>query len=207
MTKVRVPMLARSSPSAAPASTAQSATKTLRTYGGCGGVLGCTGWFPLPVFTAGSLCYLSPHSHRCICNIDCSGHNENPVCATDGNSYNNPCLVREASCMKQEQIDVKHLGRCPGEKHLSHTRARICSYCLLIHGDSSFTVLPVYGCPSQLTKTKVGRKTTVVLLKSSVRSCFIQIFHVLIQIFTFHHQTPNSKYNDKSVGALRILRL
>uniref|UniRef100_A0A8C4T9I1 Transmembrane protein with EGF-like and two follistatin-like domains 1b n=1 Tax=Erpetoichthys calabaricus TaxID=27687 RepID=A0A8C4T9I1_ERPCA len=50
----------------------------------------------------------------CICNIDCSGHNENPVCATDGNWYNNPCLVREASCMKQEQIDVKHLGKCPG---------------------------------------------------------------------------------------------
>ncbi|XP_051784966.1 tomoregulin-1 [Erpetoichthys calabaricus] len=49
----------------------------------------------------------------CICNIDCSGHNENPVCATDGNWYNNPCLVREASCMKQEQIDVKHLGKCP----------------------------------------------------------------------------------------------
>lgn len=37
------------------------------------------------------------------------------MCATDGNSYNNPCLVREASCMKQEQIDVKHLGRCAGE--------------------------------------------------------------------------------------------
>uniref|UniRef100_A0A667ZJY8 Kazal-like domain-containing protein n=1 Tax=Myripristis murdjan TaxID=586833 RepID=A0A667ZJY8_9TELE len=54
----------------------------------------------------------------CICNIDCSGHNENPVCATDGNSYNNPCLVREASCMKQEQIDVKHLGRCPGKTQL-----------------------------------------------------------------------------------------
>uniref|UniRef100_A0A3Q3WIA3 Kazal-like domain-containing protein n=1 Tax=Mola mola TaxID=94237 RepID=A0A3Q3WIA3_MOLML len=51
----------------------------------------------------------------CICNIDCSGHNENPVCATDGSSYNNPCLVREASCMKQEQIDVRHLGRCPGK--------------------------------------------------------------------------------------------
>lgn len=43
------------------------------------------------------------------------------MCATDGNSYNNPCLVREASCMKQEQIDVKHLGRCPGEKHLTDT--------------------------------------------------------------------------------------
>uniref|UniRef100_A0A8C2YZ94 Transmembrane protein with EGF-like and two follistatin-like domains 1a n=1 Tax=Cyclopterus lumpus TaxID=8103 RepID=A0A8C2YZ94_CYCLU len=56
----------------------------------------------------------------CICNIDCSGHNENPVCATDGNSYNNPCLVREASCMKQEQIDVKHLGRCPETVGLNH---------------------------------------------------------------------------------------
>lgn len=52
----------------------------------------------------------------CICNIDCSGHNVNPVCATDGSSYSNPCLVREASCMKQEQIDVKHLGRCPADK-------------------------------------------------------------------------------------------
>uniref|UniRef100_A0A3Q1GB47 Kazal-like domain-containing protein n=1 Tax=Acanthochromis polyacanthus TaxID=80966 RepID=A0A3Q1GB47_9TELE len=58
---------------------------------------------------------LASSNPRCICNIDCSGHNENPVCATDGNSYNNPCLVREASCMKQEQIDVKHLGRCPGK--------------------------------------------------------------------------------------------
>lgn len=163
------------------------------------------GGFPLPVFTAGALLSLSlsPHSHRCICNIDCSGHNENPVCATDGNSYNNPCLVREASCMKQEQIDVKHLGRCPGEKHLTYaythtpdliqtklywhtvqtslvTKARVCSYWLLIHGDSSFTVLPDCVCPSQLIKTKVGRKTTAVLLKSSVRSCFIQIFHLLI---------------------------
>lgn len=52
----------------------------------------------------------------CICNIDCSGHNENPVCATDGNSYTNPCLVREASCMKQEQIDVNHLGLCAADK-------------------------------------------------------------------------------------------
>ncbi|XP_062848055.1 tomoregulin-1b isoform X2 [Trichomycterus rosablanca] len=54
----------------------------------------------------------SEDEDSCSCKIDCSGHNENPVCGTDGNSYNNPCLVREASCLKQEQIDVKHLGRC-----------------------------------------------------------------------------------------------
>ncbi|KAI3374545.1 hypothetical protein L3Q82_021111 [Scortum barcoo] len=70
----------------------------------------------------------------CICNIDCSGHNENPVCATDGNSYNNPCLVREASCMKQEQIDVKHLGRCPGK---TDTRVITCEGCSVALRDDS----------------------------------------------------------------------
>lgn len=159
---------------------------------GVTGVAELHGRFPLPVSTTGQMLSLSLSHlpHRCICNIDCSGHNENPVCATDGNSYNNPCLVREASCMKQEQIDVKHLGRCPGEKtRRSHTQTqrpisfqpsfvgkwcKLCSY--WIHGDSSPTVQSVCVCPSQLIKTKVGRKTTAVLLKFSVRNCFIQIF-------------------------------
>uniref|UniRef100_A0A8C7B531 Tomoregulin-1 n=1 Tax=Neovison vison TaxID=452646 RepID=A0A8C7B531_NEOVI len=48
----------------------------------------------------------------CVCNIDCSGYSFNPVCASDGSSYNNPCFVREASCIKQEQIDIRHLGHC-----------------------------------------------------------------------------------------------
>ncbi|KFO19071.1 Tomoregulin-1 [Fukomys damarensis] len=48
----------------------------------------------------------------CVCNIDCSGYSFNPVCASDGSSYNNPCFVREASCLKQEQIDIRHLGHC-----------------------------------------------------------------------------------------------
>ncbi|KAM9790455.1 tomoregulin-1-like isoform X1 [Syngnathus typhle] len=60
----------------------------------------------------GAECDVDAEDTWCICNIDCSGHNENPVCATDGNSYDSPCLVREASCIKQEQIDVEHLGRC-----------------------------------------------------------------------------------------------
>ncbi|NWU52546.1 TEFF1 protein, partial [Dromas ardeola] len=48
----------------------------------------------------------------CVCNIDCSGYSFNPVCASDGSSYNNPCFVREASCLRQEQIDIRHLGHC-----------------------------------------------------------------------------------------------
>ena len=40
--------------------------------------------------------FLRPH--RCVCNIDCSHTNFNPVCASDGRSYDNPCQVKEASC-------------------------------------------------------------------------------------------------------------
>ncbi|XP_018423673.1 PREDICTED: tomoregulin-2-like [Nanorana parkeri] len=49
---------------------------------------------------------------RCVCNIDCSHISFNPVCASDGKSYDNPCQIKEASCQKQEKIEVKYLGRC-----------------------------------------------------------------------------------------------
>uniref|UniRef100_A0A671T911 Tomoregulin-2-like n=1 Tax=Sinocyclocheilus anshuiensis TaxID=1608454 RepID=A0A671T911_9TELE len=38
----------------------------------------------------------------------------NPVCASDGRSYDNPCQVKEVSCQKQERIEVKYLGHCKG---------------------------------------------------------------------------------------------
>ncbi len=31
----------------------------------------------------------------------------NPVCASDGRSYDKPCQVKEASCQRQERIEVK----------------------------------------------------------------------------------------------------
>ncbi|KAG7467487.1 hypothetical protein MATL_G00154440 [Megalops atlanticus] len=51
----------------------------------------------------------------CVCNIDCSHISFNPVCASDGKSYDNPCQVKEASCQKQERIEVKYLGHCQGD--------------------------------------------------------------------------------------------
>lgn len=51
---------------------------------------------------------------RCVCNIDCSQTNFNPLCASDGKSYDNACQIKEASCQKQEKIEVMSLGRCQG---------------------------------------------------------------------------------------------
>uniref|UniRef100_A0A673H2F3 Tomoregulin-2-like n=1 Tax=Sinocyclocheilus rhinocerous TaxID=307959 RepID=A0A673H2F3_9TELE len=55
----------------------------------------------------------------CVCNIDCSHISFNPVCASDGRSYDNPCQVKEVSCQKQERIEVKYLGHCKGHSRIS----------------------------------------------------------------------------------------
>uniref|UniRef100_H3CTZ8 Transmembrane protein with EGF-like and two follistatin-like domains 2a n=1 Tax=Tetraodon nigroviridis TaxID=99883 RepID=H3CTZ8_TETNG len=60
----------------------------------------------------GAECDVDAEDVWCVCNIDCSHISFNPVCASDGRSYDNPCQVKEVSCQKQERIEVKHLGHC-----------------------------------------------------------------------------------------------
>ncbi|PWA26233.1 hypothetical protein CCH79_00013744 [Gambusia affinis] len=69
----------------------------------------------------GAECDVDAEDVWCVCNIDCSHISFNPVCASDGRSYDNPCQVKEASCQKQERIEVKYLGRCQGPA-LTHRR-------------------------------------------------------------------------------------
>lgn len=81
----------------------------------------------------GAECDVDAEDVWCVCNIDCSHISLNPVCASDGRSYDNPCQVKEASCQKQERIEVKHLGKCrvyegevitgtkPGDGHYHRT--------------------------------------------------------------------------------------
>ncbi|KAF0026125.1 hypothetical protein F2P81_020862 [Scophthalmus maximus] len=63
----------------------------------------------------GAECDVDAEDVWCVCNIDCSHISFNPVCASDGRSYDNPCQVKEASCQKQERIEVKYLGHCQGD--------------------------------------------------------------------------------------------
>ncbi|XP_035474745.1 tomoregulin-1 [Scophthalmus maximus] len=60
----------------------------------------------------GAECDEDSEDTLCMCNILCNGHNDNPVCGGDGVTYDTPCHVREASCLKQLKIDIKHVGRC-----------------------------------------------------------------------------------------------
>uniref|UniRef100_A0A667ZAN1 Kazal-like domain-containing protein n=1 Tax=Myripristis murdjan TaxID=586833 RepID=A0A667ZAN1_9TELE len=61
----------------------------------------------------GAECDEDSEDMLCMCNIVCNGHNDNPVCGKDGVTYDTPCHVREASCLKQVKIDIRHVGRCP----------------------------------------------------------------------------------------------
>ncbi|KAM3835918.1 tomoregulin-2a [Diretmus argenteus] len=63
----------------------------------------------------GAECDVDAEDVWCVCNIDCAHISFNPVCASDGRSYDNPCQVKEASCQKQERIEVKYLGHCQGD--------------------------------------------------------------------------------------------
>ena len=70
-------------------------------------------WLTTPLML--HILFLSPF--RCVCNIDCSQTNFNPLCASDGKSYDNACQIKEASCQKQEKIEVMSLGRCQGNTY------------------------------------------------------------------------------------------
>ncbi|XP_036838169.1 tomoregulin-2-like [Oncorhynchus mykiss] len=87
----------------------------------------------------GSECDEDAEDVWCVCNIDCSHINFNPVCASDGRSYDNPCQVKEASCQRQERIEVTHLGHCHGEGPRDlyiPCPSRYRNYCL--HGDCQY---------------------------------------------------------------------
>ncbi|XP_045554034.1 tomoregulin-2 [Salmo salar] len=87
----------------------------------------------------GSECDEDAEDVWCVCNIDCSHISFNPVCASDGRSYDNPCQVKEASCQRQERIEVTHLGHCHGEEVRDlyiPCPSRYRNYCL--HGDCQY---------------------------------------------------------------------
>ncbi|KAL0964082.1 hypothetical protein UPYG_G00318160 [Umbra pygmaea] len=93
----------------------------------------------------GAECDVDAEDVWCVCNIDCSHISFNPVCASDGRSYDNPCQVKEASCQKQERIEVKYLGHCQGDI-ITGTKA----------GDGHYARKDVEEKPDQRREVAIG---------------------------------------------------
>ncbi|XP_063068023.1 tomoregulin-2-like [Engraulis encrasicolus] len=108
----------------------------------------------------GAECDVDAEDVWCVCHIDCAQTNFNPVCASDGRSYDNPCQVKEASCQKQEKIEVRHLGHCQDSPLSPNARGLFIpcpedykNYC--VHGDCQYTnSIPPPTCSGPQCDTK-----------------------------------------------------
>ncbi|KAM3719107.1 Agrin [Dirofilaria immitis] len=64
------------------------------------------------VCSAGTICKVtSDRRAECRCSQQCSMYSD-PVCATDGNTYENECLMSVSSCRHDSEVMIYHKGRC-----------------------------------------------------------------------------------------------
>ncbi|CAH3186612.1 unnamed protein product, partial [Porites evermanni] len=59
-----------------------------------------------------------PHDARCVCIDSCPQYQE-PVCSSNGTTYDNTCLFKEEMCLLQLNYTVQHPGSCEGIRLLN----------------------------------------------------------------------------------------
>ena len=55
-----------------------------------------------------------PHDVRCICVDRCPSYHE-PVCSSNGTTYDNECLFEQEMCLLRLNFTVQHPGSCEGK--------------------------------------------------------------------------------------------
>ena len=55
-----------------------------------------------------------PHDARCVCVDRCPSYHE-PVCSSNGTTYDNECLFEQEMCLLRLNFTVQHSGRCEGK--------------------------------------------------------------------------------------------
>uniref|UniRef100_A0A915PPS5 Agrin n=1 Tax=Setaria digitata TaxID=48799 RepID=A0A915PPS5_9BILA len=64
------------------------------------------------VCSSGTVCKVTADRRaECRCSQQCTMHSD-PVCATDGNTYENECLMSVSACRHDNEIQIYHKGRC-----------------------------------------------------------------------------------------------
>ena len=56
-----------------------------------------------------------PNDARCVAVNSCPSYQE-PVCSSNGTTYDNECLFRQEMCIQRLNFSVQHPGSCEGEK-------------------------------------------------------------------------------------------
>ena len=59
-----------------------------------------------------------PNDARCIAVDSCPSYQE-PVCSSNGTTYDNECLFRQEMCIQRLNFSVQHPGSCEGWKLLN----------------------------------------------------------------------------------------
>ena len=54
-----------------------------------------------------------PYDARCVCIDSCPQYQE-PVCSSNGTTYDNTCLFKQEMCLLQLNYTVQHPGSCEG---------------------------------------------------------------------------------------------
>ena len=56
-----------------------------------------------------------PNDARCVAEDSCPSYQE-PVCSSNGTTYDNECLFRQEMCLLRLNFSVQHPGSCEGNK-------------------------------------------------------------------------------------------
>ena len=58
-----------------------------------------------------------PFDARCVCIDSCPSYQE-PICSSNGTTYDNTCLFKQEMCLLQLNFTVQHPGSCEGTSDL-----------------------------------------------------------------------------------------